>query len=331
MMKLDAKIYVAGHNGLLGSALVRQLRALRYSNLILRTHRELDLTRQSEVEQFFHREQPEYVFLAAGKVGGISANFNYPADFIYQNLLIQTHVIHQAHQCGVRRLLCLGSSCIYPKYAPQPIAEEHLLSGPLEPTNRSYALAKISGIEMCWSYNRQHGTQFLSAMPTNLFGPGDRYHPEDSHLIPALLRKMHSAKHTKSADVVIWGTGTPRREFLYSDDAADACIFLMNLPDDLFRELLISRSEAPVVNVGCGMDITVRETAELVAEVVGYSGRLVFDPSKPDGTPRKLLNISRLRRLGWKPQTSLREGLKRTYLDYEKRFAECCDAVHADP
>jgi GDP-L-fucose synthase len=320
-MKRDAKIYVAGHQGLMGSALVRQLRSQGYTNLVLRTHQEVDLAEQREVEEFFAHEHPEYVFLAAARVGGILANSTYPAEFIRQNLLVQTHVIHEAHRTGVSRLLFLGSSCIYPKHAPQPMKEEYLLTGPLEPTNRPYAVAKISGIEMCWSYNRQYGGRSLSAMPTNLFGPGDRYHLQDSHVIPALLRKMHEAKVSEAEEVVVWGTGTPRREFLYSDDAADACVFLMNLPEDQFQQIVAREDLPPTVNIGYGKDITIREAAALVAEVVGYGGRLVFDSSKPDGTPRKLLDASRLTALGWKAPTSLREGLRRTYLDFSENVA----------
>lgn len=315
-MNRDARIYVAGHQGMVGSALVRRLRALGYTNLLLRSHQELDLAQQNEVEGFFAREHPDYVFLAAAKVGGILANANYPAEFLRQNLLIQTHVIHEAHRTGVRRLLFLGSSCIYPKHAPQPIKEEYLLTGPLEPTNRPYAVAKISGVEMCWSYNRQYGSRFLSVMPTNLFGPGDRYHFHDSHVIPALLRRMHEAKGSDAKEVVVWGTGTARREFLYSDDAADACVFLMNLPEEQFQRIITDEQVPPIVNVGCGEDITVREVAELIAEVVGFRKRLVFDPSKPEGTPRKLLDISRLTAMGWKRRISLFEGVKKTYVDF---------------
>jgi len=326
-MNLNAKIYVAGHQGLVGSALVRRLRVLGYTNLVLRTHHELDLTKQSQVEEFFAQERPEYVFLAAAKVGGILANSAYPAEFIYSNLFIETNVIHEAYRTGVQRLLFLGSSCIYPKHAPQPIKEECLLAGPLEPTNRPYAVAKISGIEMCWSYNRQYGTQYLSAMPTNLFGPGDHYHLQDSHVIPALLRKMHEAKVSQSGEVVVWGTGTPRREFLYSDDAADACVFLMNLPEGQFRRLTMAEELPPLVNIGSGQDITVRETAELIAEVVGFQGRLVFDNKKPDGTPRKLLDVSRLTALGWKAKTSLRVGLEKTYVDFTRNVAHALNPL----
>jgi GDP-L-fucose synthase len=329
-MDLSAKIYVAGHTGLVGSALVHRLLELGYENLALRTHRELDLTDAAAVESFFARVQPEYVFLAAAKVGGILANQSFPADFICENLRIQTNVIHECWRSGVRRLLFLGSSCIYPKLAAQPLTEDSLLSGPLEPTNRSYAVAKIAGVEMCWACNRQHGTQFLAAMPANLYGPGDNYHPANSHLIPALIRKMHQAKVSGAHEVVVWGSGTPRREFLYSRDAADACIFLMRLPEARFAELVASHENPPLVNLGCGKDMSVREIAELVAQVVGAGQHLVFDPTKPDGTPRKLLDTARLSGLGWKPQTSLRDGLRLTYEDFcsristtEKEYSPC--------
>jgi len=312
----DARIYVAGHAGLVGSALVRALDRAGYRNLILHTRAELDLTDAGTVRQFFEAERPEYVFLAAAKVGGILANRTYPGDFIFQNLAIQANVIDSAYRWRAKRLLFLGSSCIYPKLCPQPIKEEYLLTGPLEPTNRPYALAKIAGIEMCWAYNRQYGTRFLAAMPTNLFGPGDGYDLHDSHVIPALLRKMHEAKVRGAAEVEIWGSGTPRREFLYSDDAADACVFLMNLPEEKLKRI-VPEDEMPfLVNIGCGEDVTIRDVADLIADVVGFKGRQVFDFSKPDGTPRKLLDISRLKALGWKPQTSLREGLMKTYRDF---------------
>ena len=317
-MHTGAKIFVAGHKGLVGSALVRRLTAAGQVNLLLRTHRELDLTNQNAVKEFFARERPEYVFLAAAKVGGILANSTCPGEFIYQNLLVQTNVVHQAYESGVKRLLFLGSSCIYPKYAPQPISEECLLTGPLEPTNRAYAVAKIAGIEMCRSYNFQYDARFLAAMPTNLYGPGDHYDLENSHVIPALIRKMHEAKLTGADQVVIWGSGSARREFLYSDDAANACVFLMDLPDERLDALLANGHSFPIVNIGCGNDVTIRGLAELIAEVVGFSGDLVFDSSKPDGTPRKLLDISHLAALGWKHATELREGLMRTYGDFQE-------------
>jgi GDP-L-fucose synthase len=318
-MNPDAKIYVAGHQGLVGSALLRQLQALGNANILSRSRQELDLTDQSQVREFFTQERPDYVFLAAAKVGGILANSAYPADFIYQNLLIQTNVIYEAYRTGVKRLLFLGSSCIYPKHAPQPMKEESLLSGPLEPTNRAYAVAKIAGIEMCSSYNRQHRTRFLAAMPTNLYGPGDHYDLQDSHVIPALILKMHEAKISGADHVTVWGTGTPRREFLYSGDAAEACVFLINLPDQRLDEIVSNDDSPPLVNIGCGEDVTVRELAELIADVVGFRGKLVLDASKPDGTPQKLLDISRLTALGWKASTALREGLLVTYKDFLDR------------
>jgi GDP-L-fucose synthase len=326
MINLDARIYVAGHRGLVGSALVRLLRRAGYRNLALRTHSELDLTNKAEVERFFADDPPAYVFLAAAKVGGILANSKYPADFITQNLLIQANVIESAHTAGVNRLLFLGSSCIYPKFAPQPIPESSLLSGNLEPTNRPYALAKIAGIEMCWAYNRQYGTRYLAAMPTNLYGPGDNYDSETSHVIPAVLGKMHQAKTSKKSEVVLWGTGTPRREFLYSDDLAEACLFLMNLNDESFDALIASETDPPLVNIGSGQDQTIRELAELIAKVVGYDGELKFDPSKPDGTPRKLLDISRLSSLGWRPVMSLSDGLAFAYRD----FLDSCLALTSE-
>jgi GDP-L-fucose synthase len=321
-VNLTSKIYVAGHKGLVGSALMRRLRAGGYRHLVTRDHVGLDLTNQPAVRDFFQKERPEYVFLAAAKVGGILANSTYPADFIRVNLEIQNNAIHESYCAGVKRLLFLGSSCIYPKLAPQPLKEEYLLTGPLESTNEPYAIAKIAGIEMCWSYNRQYGTRFLAAMPTNLFGPGDRYDLHDSHVLPALLRKIHEAKITRAKEVVIWGTGTPKREFLHSDEAADACVFLLNLPDNQLDEILANKEISPIVNIGCGEDLTIRELAELIAKIVGFNGRLVFDTSKPDGTPRKLLDISRLSALGWKPRReSLEEQVHNTYRDFSERYA----------
>jgi len=314
-MNLESKIYVAGHRGLVGSALVRQLKASGYRNLVTRTHAELDLTDQAAVRDFFAEQKPEYVFLAAAKVGGIHANNTYPAEFIQQNLAIQTNIIHESWRNNVRRLLFLGSSCIYPRDCPQPMKEEYLLTGPLEATNRPYALAKIAGIEMCWSYNRQYGTQYLAAMPTNLYGPGDNYDLQNSHVLPALIRKMHEAKLRGDKEVVVWGTGTPCREFLYSDDMADACVYLMNLPNESFS-LLLADNIAPLINVGCGKDQSIRELAELVKEATGFGGELVFDTSKPDGTPRKLQDVSKLGLLGWKIKTGLREGIRLAYRDY---------------
>jgi GDP-L-fucose synthase len=326
-MERDARIYVAGHRGLVGSAIVRRLQAGGHSNLVLRTHAELDLTDARATEAFFAAERPQYVFLAAAKVGGIVANDSYPADFIRDNLAIQLNTLHAAWQAGVGRLLFLGSSCIYPKHAPQPMREEHLLSGPLEPTNRPYALAKIAGVEMCWSYNRQHRTRFLAAMPTNLYGPGDNYHPTLSHVIPALLRKFHEAKERGEPSVAVWGSGTPRREFLYSDDMADACLFLMNLPDERFDALLGSdesasgRFEPPLVNIGVGEDLTIAELAGRIARVVGYPGDIVYDRSRPDGTPRKLMDVSRLAAAGWTARTGLDDGLARAYADFVATLA----------
>ncbi|MDP1522645.1 MAG: GDP-L-fucose synthase [Methylotenera sp.] len=320
-MNLNAKIYIAGHRGLVGSALMRQLTAQGYNNVVTRTHAELDLTNQQLVADFFESEKPEYVILAAAKVGGIHANNTYPAEFIHENLAIQSNVIHQSYLAGVKRLLFLGSSCIYPRDCPQPIKEEYLLTGPLEPTNRPYALAKIAGIEMCWSYNRQYGTQYLAAMPTNLYGAGDNYHPENSHVIPAMIRRLHEAKINNQPTVAIWGTGTPRREFLYSDDMAEACLYLMNLPDEQFKPLLASdRNDGlpPLVNIGTGVDVTIKELAELVRSVVGYNGALEFDSTKPDGTMRKLMDVSFMQSLGWKAKSQLLQGMQRAYADYLK-------------
>jgi GDP-L-fucose synthase len=316
MMERTAKIYVAGCSGLVGSALTERLQELGYRNLLLPTRRELELTDQLAVADFFASTRPQYVFLAAAKVGGILANATLPAEFIVQNLRIQTNIIHEAYKAGVERLLFLGSSCIYPKLAEQPLRESALLAGPLESTNRAYAVAKIAGIEVCWAYNRQYGTQFLAAMPTNLYGPRDNYHPQQSHLIPGLIRKMHEAKLAGATRVTLWGTGLPRREFLYSKDAADACIFLVNLPTEQFARLLGNNQHGPLINVGVGKDMTIREVAEVIAQVVGFDGAIEFDPSKPDGTPRKLLDISRLTSLGWEAKVSLIDGLKSAYQDF---------------
>jgi GDP-L-fucose synthase len=330
-LKLDSKIYIAGHRGLVGSALVRNLTTLSpsrgegrgeggvYSNILTRTHAELDLTSQVAVDAFFAAEKPDYVFLAAAKVGGILANNTYPAEFIRDNLAIQTNIIHAAYKNNVKRLLFLGSSCIYPRLAPQPMKEEHLLTGELEATNRPYALAKIAGIEMCWSYNRQYGTQYLAVMPTNLYGPGDNYHPENSHVIPALIRRFHEAKLANASSVSVWGTGTPRREFLYSEDMADACVYLMNLPDEKFVPLLgQDRNEGlpPLMNIGVGHDLTIRELAEAVKAAVGFTGEIVFDSTKPDGTPRKLMDVNRLNEMGWRATTSFAAGIKQAYTDF---------------
>lgn len=314
-MHSGSKIYVAGHRGLVGAALVRQLNAKGYNNLVTRTHAELDLTEQFAVRDFFAKEKPEFVFLAAAKVGGIVANNTYPAEFIYSNLSIQNNVIHSAWQNGVERMLFLGSSCIYPRECPQPIKEEYLLTGPLETTNRPYAIAKIAGVEMCHAYNRQYGTKYLAVMPTNLYGPNDTYDLQNSHVLPALIRKTHEAKIRADKELVVWGTGTPRREFLYSDDMADACVFLMDLPEEQFALLLTSLS-FPIINVGYGKDVTIRELAEAVQRTVKFDGSLRFDTSKPDGTPRKLLDVEQMRRLGWQAQTGLQKGLELAYSDY---------------
>lgn len=368
-MDRHAKIYLAGHTGLVGSALMRNLQAKGYVNLLTRTHADLDLTNQAAVDTFFAQEKPDYVFLAAAKVGGIMANNTYPAEFIRDNLAIQTNVIHAAYKNGVKRLLFLGSSCIYPRDCPQPIKEEYLLTGPLEPTNRPYALAKIAGIEMCWSYNRQYGTQYLAVMPTNLYGPGDNYDLQNSHVIPAMIRKFHLAKLAMHGDlagimrdeathgpippdikemiglnpnapithssaltpqhsVTLWGTGTPRREFLYSDDMANACLYLMNLDDESFNSVLspqhsaLSSPAPPLINIGVGTDLTIKELAETVRKVVGFEGEIAFDTGKPDGSLRKLQDVSRLRSLGWTAKTGFKDGLAKAYEDFlvaEKR------------
>lgn len=315
MTDLNAKIYVAGHTGMVGSAIVRALKAKNYRNIITRNREDLDLLEQSAVQAFFAKERPDQVYLAAAKVGGIFANSEYPAEFIYENLSIQTNIIHAAYLNDVKRLLFLGSSCIYPKLAAQPIKEEYLLTGSLEPSNRPYAIAKIAGIEMCWSYNRQYAPRYLAVMPTNLFGPGDNYHLENSHVIPALIRKFHEAKLKNSSEVVVWGTGNQRREFLFCDDMADACSHLMNLPDEKFASLL-SLDAPPLVNIGIGEDLSIRRLAEIISEVVGYKGEIIFDSSKPDGTPRKLMDVSILRSIDWRAGTGLVQGLELTYSDY---------------
>jgi GDP-L-fucose synthase len=340
MMEKDSRIFVAGHRGLVGSAIVRKLQSEGYNNLALRTHRELDLVNQAEVSRFFETERPEYVFLAAAKVGGILANNTYPAEFIYENLSIQSNVIHASYKAGVKKLLFLGSSCIYPRECSQPMKEEYLLSGKLEPTNEPYAIAKIAGIRMCQSYNRQYGTKFVSVMPTNAYGSGDNFDLETSHALPALIRKFHEAKlkavevrgmrleaktktkgvasnlkrsdppTSNASSVTIWGTGNPRREFLHVDDLADACVFLMKNYD-----------ESEMINIGVGKDISIRELAELIKEIVGFDGEIRYDTSKPDGTPRKLLDVSRLESLGWRSRISLREGIEKTYQWYVKEGA----------
>ncbi|CAH1077424.1 GDP-L-fucose synthase [Candidatus Nitrotoga sp. 1052] len=301
----QAKIYVAGHRGMVGSAIVRRLQAGDYANILTRAHADLDLTNQSAVAEFFLKQKPDYVFMAAAKVGGIHANNSCRADFIYQNLMMEANIVHAAWQAGVRRLLFLGSSCIYPRDCPQPIKEEYLLTGPLEQTNEPYAIAKIAGIKLCESYNRQYGTQYVSVMPTNLYGPNDNYDLNNSHVLPALIRKAHDAKLSGDKELVVWGSGKPMREFLYVEDMADACVFLMEngVADGLF-------------NVGTGEDVTIRELAETVMSVVGFKGGIVFNTSKPDGTPRKLLNVDRMRALGWQAKTELREGIAKAYKDF---------------
>ena len=311
-MQKDSLIFIAGHRGLVGSAIHRGLQRRGYNNLLLRTHAELDLTDRDAVRKFFGQHKPEFVFLAAAKVGGILANDTYPADFIRENLEIQTNVIEASYKAGVQRLLFLGSSCIYPKLAPQPLREESLLSGPLEATNRAYALAKIAGVEMCRSYNRQYGTHYVAAMPTNLYGPGDNFDPKLSHVLPALMRKVVEAKRAGERKLVVWGTGTPRREFLYSDDLAEACIHLLCLPEATY-DTLAHQEEAPLINIGTGQDLTIRELAELIARVLELDCEIVFDPSRPDGTPQKLLDVSRINALGWKAKTSLADGIRLTY------------------
>jgi len=311
-MDKTSRIFVAGHRGLVGSAIHRELEKQGYSNLLVRTHAELDLTDGGAVRRFLEAERPEYVFLAAAKVGGILANDTYPADFLRENLKIQTSVIEGAHSIGVKRLLFLGSTCIYPKLCPQPIREEYLLTGALEPTNRAYALAKIAGIEMCWSYNRQYGTRYLAAMPTNLYGPGDNFNLQTSHVLPALIRKAAEARLAGHAAITVWGTGTPRRELLYSEDLAEACVFLAGLEEEKL-DSLIRNDAPPLINIGTGADLSIREIAELVCRVVEFTGELRFDPSRPDGTPRKLCDVSRINALGWHAKTSLEEGIRRTY------------------
>ncbi len=356
MMNTESKIYIAGHRGLVGSALMRQLDAHGYRNLVTRTHSELDLTDQAAVRAFFAAEKPEYVFLAAAKVGGIHANNTYPAEFIYSNLAIQTHVIHESWRTGVKRLLFLGSSCIYPRDCPQPMKEEYLLTGPLEPTNRPYAIAKIVGVEMCHAYNRQYGTKYLAAMPTNLYGPNDNYDLNNSHVLPAMIRKFHLAKLAQQGDltgiiqnetklgkipadvkavigfepdspitqssvftprnsVVLWGTGTPKREFLYSEDMAFACIFLLTQPQAKLANFF-NKEQPPLVNIGSGEDLTIRELAKLVADVVDFKGELIFDTSKPDGTMRKVMDVSRLKRMGWTATIDIRKGIISAYQSY---------------
>ena len=352
-MNKNDKIYIAGHTGLVGSAILRRIRSDGYDNILLRTHQSLDLERQSEVENFFEEEKPDHVFLAAAKVGGIHANNTYPAEFIYTNIIIEANIIHSAYKAGVRRLLFLGSSCIYPKFAPQPMKEEHLLTGQLEPTNEPYAIAKIAGIKLCQAYNRQYGSTFLSVMPTNIYGPEDNYDLENSHVIPAMIRKFHLAKLAVQGDwdlikkdeslfgsipkdimdnlrdlnkterkekcVRLWGTGSPRRELLFADDLADACVFIMSLEETQFKAIL-ETNKLPLINIGCGEDHTIKEMAEKVAGIVGYTGRIDWDHERPDGTPRKLLDINRVKELGWHPQISLEEGIELAYQNYLEKY-----------
>lgn len=310
-MELSAKIFVAGHRGLVGSALIRRLKEKGYSNLLTRTHSELDLQNQTAVEEFFRKERPDYVFLAAAKVGGIYANNTYPAEFAYSNLQIQNNIVNSSWLNKVKKLCFLGSSCIYPKFAPQPMKEQHLLTGELEPTNKAYALAKIAGIIMCQSYNKQYGTNYISVMPTNLFGPNDNYDPMNSHVLPALIRRFHEAKINNAPTVTIWGTGTPKREFLYSEDLADACIFLMNNYDS-----------SEIVNIGTGIEVSIAELASTVKEVVEYRGDIVYDSTKPDGTPRKLLDCSKIHNLGWKHTTEFKKGIRLAYQDFFQRWEQ---------
>lgn len=310
-MDKNAKIYVAGHRGLVGSAILRKLESLDYKHIIKRTHHEMDLENLNQVSSFFEEEKPEYVFLAAAKVGGILANKTYPADFIYKNLMVQNHVIHQSYKHGVKKLLFLGSSCIYPKLCKQPMQETDLMTGPLESTNSPYAVAKIAGIEMCWAYNRQYRTNFIPVMPTNLYGPNDNFDLETSHVLPALIRKFIEAKENKSDSVILWGTGSPKREFLYVDDMADACVYLMKKEtyQDVSNEMLL-------FNIGTGTDVTIQELAETIRREVGFQGKIIWDAEKPDGTPQKLLDVNRMIKQGWASKTILKEGLKRTITWY---------------
>jgi GDP-L-fucose synthase len=313
MSKYD-RIFIAGHRGMVGSAIVRKLRERGYTDLITRTRTELNLVQQADVRKFFEGERIDQVYLAAAKVGGILANDTYPAEFIYQNLMIEANIVHEAWHAGVKRLLFLGSSCIYPRLAPQPMAESMLLTGVLEPTNEPYAIAKIAGIKLCESYNRQYGTDYRSVMPTNLYGPGDNYHSENSHVIPGLLRRFHEAKQNAAPEVLIWGTGTPMREFLYVDDMAEACVHVMELDSDTY-----ARNTEPMlshINIGTGEDLSIRDLATTIGQIVGYQGRIAFDTTKPDGTPRKLMDVGRLQSLGWRAQTGLRDGLALAYADF---------------
>jgi len=315
-MDLNDKIYIAGHRGLVGSAIVRQLESRGFTNLLMRTHKELDLTNQAQVQDFFKQEQPDYVILAAAKVGGIHANNTYPADFIYQNMMIEANVINSAYENKVKRLLFLGSTCIYPKAVEQPMREDALLTDVLEPTNEPYALAKIAGIKLCESYNRQHGTDFRSVMPTNLYGINDNFHPENSHVIPALMRRFHEAKANNDAEVLVWGTGNAMREFLYVDDMAQASLFVLELDEEVYQAN--TKAMLSHINVGTGVDVTIREMAETMKQVVGFKGELTFDITKPDGAPRKLIDVTRLNNMGWKYNVDLKKGLNETYKWYKK-------------
>ena len=306
-MNLDSKIYIAGHRGMVGSAIMRNLQSKGYKNIVTRSSKELDLRQQQAVQQFFETEKPEYVFLAAAKVGGILANNTYPADFIYENLVIQNNIIHESYKSKVKKLLFLGSSCIYPKLAPQPLKEVYMLTGPLEPTNDAYALAKITGIKMCQAYHKQHGCNFISVMPTNMFGPGDNYDLKTAHALPAMIRRFHEAKESGAKQVEIWGTGTPKREFMYSSDLADACLFLMEKYDS-----------PELINIGTGIDCTILELAQTVKKIVGFNGEIVLDKTKPDGTPRKWLDVSKINTLGWKAKINLEEGIKMAYHDFKE-------------
>jgi GDP-L-fucose synthase len=317
-LPLSSRIYIAGHRGLAGSAIVRELQRHGYTNLVMRTHAELDLEDAVATQRFFEQERPEIVFLAAAKVGGILANNTYPVDFLMSNLLIEANICRAAHRAQVKRLIFLGSSCIYPRDCPQPIREEYLLTGPLEATNRPYALAKIAGIEMCWSYNRQYGTKWLAVMPTNMYGPGDNYDLNNSHVLPALIRKMHEAKLSGASEVVLWGSGKPKREFLYVDDMANALAYLAALDDERYNAL-VAPTQCPLINVGTGTDLTIRELAETVAAVVGYKGKFVQDTSKPDGTMRKVMDVSKIHGLGWKAKTGLKEGIALTYKTFTQQ------------
>lgn len=328
-MDKKAKIYVAGHTGLVGSAITRALGRNGYDNLVMRHEKELDLRDQAAVAAFFRAEQPEYVVIAAAKVGGIVANNSYPAEFIYTNLMIQSNIIHQAWVTGVKRLLFLGSSCIYPKMAPQPLKEEYLLTGPLEPTNDAYAIAKIAGVKMCQAYNRQYGTQFIAAMPTNLYGINDNFNLETSHVLPALMRKFHEAKIAGEPTVTVWGSGTPYREFIFVDDVAEACVFLLNLTGEPFRALLNDSAAPALVNVGTGAELTIKDLALTIKDIVGYQGDLVFDASKPDGTPRKLTDVAKIHSLGWRHRVDLEDGVRETY-DWFRGSLEKAGEVRLD-